>query len=186
MLILLDSRCPPLHYPPSLHEYLSTFREPRKVIFVLTKVDICGAERSSLWQEYLHKLYPEHRIVKVESYQEKEVRGGQGKRKFFEPHMPGELRRSLVDALKSAHEELCSPPPSVAARPERLAAWRPTIFQSIDWDAVVKAGGDDISSRRPDDDIQALPKDDNADNSGEDIPEYISVGLIGMFSTVVA
>lgn len=175
LLILLDSRCPLLHYPPSLHEYLTSFREPREVIFVLTKIDISGAERSGLWQDYLHARYPEFKIVKVESYQEKEVREGQGKRKSFEPHIPSEFRANLVDALKSAHSELCTPPPSILSRPDRASTWRPKVTRSVDWNAVLKAGDQDISNRQINDDA---PKE-SALQDDEEVPDYVSVGLIG-------
>lgn len=175
-----------MHYPPSLHEYLTSFREPRKVIFVLTKVDISGAERSNLWQDYLHIRYPEFKIVKAESYQEKEVKEGQGKRKFFEPHIPTDFRANLVNALKSAHEELCTPPPSFSDKPEKLASWRPKVVRSVDWEAVLKADRSDISNKRPDDgDAQEAAIDEHTGDDGEDIPDYVSVGLLGMYSWIM-
>jgi ribosome biogenesis GTPase A len=69
ILVLLDSRAPLLHYPPSLVEYLSD----RRVILVLTKVDISGAARADAWTRYFNAHYPGLRVVQVESYLEKEA-----------------------------------------------------------------------------------------------------------------
>lgn len=69
ILVLLDSRAPLLHYPPSLAAYLSD----RRVILVLTKVDISGPARADAWSRYLTAHYPGLKVVQVESYIEKET-----------------------------------------------------------------------------------------------------------------
>ncbi|KIK96377.1 hypothetical protein PAXRUDRAFT_10847 [Paxillus rubicundulus Ve08.2h10] len=94
LLVLLDSRCPPLHLPPSLATYLNLpnpppptvadtidktsaqstsrrsnarFNAPR-VILVLTKVDISGPTRTESWTSLLNVLYPGVPVVPVEAY----------------------------------------------------------------------------------------------------------------------
>ncbi|KAH8120014.1 P-loop containing nucleoside triphosphate hydrolase protein [Phellopilus nigrolimitatus] len=181
LLILLDSRCPLLHYPPSLHKYLSSFRTPRKIIFVLTKVDISGPGRSALWTEYLLSRYPGMRVVKVESYLEKKSGEGQGKRKTFEPHLPTELRRDLVEALKAAHAELCVPPPQISSNAERLSSWKPGIKHSVDWKAVLTAGDSDVQHQRhvninASGEVSAEDAEDAIDSNIED---FVTIGVIG-------
>ncbi|THH10976.1 hypothetical protein EW145_g973 [Phellinidium pouzarii] len=178
LLILLDSRCPPLHYPESLHSYISSFRTPHKTIFVLTKTDISSPERSFLWKQYLHSKYPDVRIVIVESYLEKKIKEGQGKRKNFEPQIPSALRRDLIDALKAAHEELCVPPPHIASHAQRLAAWKPNVISTVDWDPVLNAKDDDIQYYHfPPTHVPSGAED--ASDNNDVIQDYISIGLIG-------
>lgn len=103
--MLLDSRCPLLHYPSSLSAYLSD----RKVILVLTKVDISGPARAEAWTAYLRTHYPGLRVVQVEAYVEKEARVGHQGRKLYEPHLPQGFRERLVEAIKEVHAEMLEP-----------------------------------------------------------------------------
>lgn len=181
LLVLLDSRCPLLHYPPSLHKYLATFRPLRKVIFVLTKIDITGPERVARWTEYLKKRYPDIRVVHAESYQEKHAGEGRGKRKSFEPHLPSDLRRNLILALKEAHGELCVPPDSIAASAEKLAAWKPHVKKDVDWDAVLSGLHGTTShvtqpSEEATNDGSIAPEAGDEEKVNE---EYLTIGLIG-------
>ncbi|KAF8846043.1 hypothetical protein BDN67DRAFT_986436 [Paxillus ammoniavirescens] len=96
LLVLLDSRCPPLHLPPSLATYLNLPSPPPtvaetndpispqptsrrthssnvrsnapRVILVLTKVDISGPARTASWTSLLNVLYPGVPVVPVEAY----------------------------------------------------------------------------------------------------------------------
>ncbi|QRW24653.1 50S ribosome-binding GTPase [Rhizoctonia solani] len=105
LMILLDARCPPLHYPPSLDAYIKALRPARQVILVLTKIDI--------WEfKATNKLVGE----------------GQGTRIKYQPHMPTPLRDSLREALKAAHAALLDPPSKVKEDPGRLAKWRPAVL----------------------------------------------------------
>lgn len=72
LLVLLDSRCPPLHYPPSFHAYLSALRPARKIVLVLTKTDIVGPERVDSWKTWLRTKYPGCKVVGVESYRKQQ------------------------------------------------------------------------------------------------------------------
>lgn len=156
-----------------------SFRPPRKIIFVLTKIDITGQDRVALWTDYLREIYPDIRLVRVESYQEKTAGAGQGKRKSFEPHLPSDLRRNLVMALKEAHEELCTPPPSIAERKEKLATWKPKIRTDIDWNAVVNANEQSVTTSLTTQE-RSLDIDGGVPEGEEpEIEDFITVGLIG-------
>lgn len=176
-MILLDSRCPPLHFPNSLAKYLETLRPLRKLIFVLTKCDITGPERTELWKQHLEKTFPAARVVAVESYLTKSAGDGQGRRKVFEPFIPTKLRGDLVGALKASHEELCTPPPAVKADPNKLNNWKPCVFPDVNWDAVKGAQDKDVSHKLPD--VRATSPGDDTPETLETTQNYISVGLIG-------
>lgn len=139
VLILLDSRCPLLHYPPSLAAYLASPQLSRKrTILVLTKVDISGPARADAWARYFQHQYPSFRVVQVETYAEKVVSSG---RRAYEPHLPSAFRQKFVDALKDTHAELLQPPEHVRDDPEKLAAWKPSVKRDVDWDSVLNARG---------------------------------------------
>ncbi|KAG9314065.1 hypothetical protein JVU11DRAFT_4845 [Chiua virens] len=110
LLVLLDSRCPPLHLPPSLLAHLdiptslstqgdpgprnkqsSKFNTPRTIL-VLTKVDISGPARTAAWMSFLSSNYPGVSVVPVESYAS--LTGEQGRARY-EPHLPGTFREKL-------------------------------------------------------------------------------------------
>lgn len=174
ILVLLDSRCPLLHYPPSLSTYLSD----RKVILVLTKVDISGPARADAWTDYFRSKYPGLRVVQVESYVEKETGIGHQGRKQFEPYLPKTFREKLVDAIREEHSEMLQPPDKVKANPAWLKSWKAPVKRNIDWEAVLNAGGGKVGSvvggavaPRPKDTEQA---------EHEEEPEFLTIGLIGM------
>ena len=148
---------------------------------MLTKVDITGSERSGLWKEYLLKTYPNSRVVTVESYIEKSSGEGQGKRIIKEPHIPGELRSELVQALREAHNELYTPPPHVGSDANKLANWSPPVNPNIDWDAVLNAEDSDITHNRPLSPADAVGGE-SPDSDIIKTKEFLSVGLIGTFA----
>ncbi|KAI0079643.1 P-loop containing nucleoside triphosphate hydrolase protein [Panus rudis PR-1116 ss-1] len=187
LLILVDSRCPILHYPPSLSDYLSNpyLTRRTRVILVLTKVDIVGPVRAEAWTRYLKQRYPDLRIVPVESYQEKSAGEGSGKRKVYEPHLPSVFRQTLVKALKETHAEFLQPPERLRDHPERLAKWKPRVKRDIDWDAVLHAKGGQVGhavggATAPRFKDQDETHRENSDEEEIDIePEFLTVGLIG-------
>ena len=91
ILVLLDSRCPLVHYPPCLSTYLSN----RQVILVLTKIDISGPVRAEAWTTYFRTHYPGLRVVQVESYVEKEARAEHQGKTTYRPHLPNQFRHCL-------------------------------------------------------------------------------------------
>jgi hypothetical protein len=174
ILVLIDSRCPLLHYPPSLASYLSD----RKHILVLTKVDISGPVRTAAWIAYFNQHHPSIPVVPVEAYAEREQSVLHQGRTMYEPHIPQSFRQRLVDTIRQVHQELLQPPEKVRNNHESLAKWKPRgIRLDVDWDAVSSAhnskagsivGG--ASAPRPEDD----------DDGGEE-PRFLTIGLIGKF-----
>lgn len=190
LLVLLDARCPLLHFPPALAAYLAAppHGSRTRVVLVLTKVDIAGPARAAAWTAHLRSRHPHLRVVQVESYA---VKHGPGGRPAYEPHLPSAFRAALVDALREAHAELLEPPERVRNVPERLAAWRPPVRREVDWDAVLHAQGGKVGTAvggaavpRPKEGEPAVPTEaDAAAEDPEDTdnvePEYLTIGLIG-------
>lgn len=54
----------------------------------------------------------------------------------FIPAAPTSSRFALLTALRTAHEELLTPPPIVSCDPVRLARWNPRLRKDVDWDSV--------------------------------------------------
>lgn len=185
LLILLDSRCPLLHYPPSLASYLASFQN-RKLILVLTKVDISGVDRANAWTNYINSHYPNIRVIHVEAYIQKELNPnetGTGKRSArFEPHLPQGFRERMVQALKEVHQELLQPPPRIRDDEEKVKKWRPYVKREVDWDGVLNAHGGKVGTAVGG---PAVPRTANVDDDPEaqeesDVePEFLTIGLIG-------
>ncbi|KAI0673348.1 hypothetical protein C8Q78DRAFT_620371 [Trametes maxima] len=181
LLILLDSRCPTLHFPPALVSYLASpsIASRLRVILVLTKVDIAGPERAAAWTRHLKARYPGVRVVQVESFAEKEPDGNDSKKRQYEPHLPPAFRQALVDALRETHAELLEPLEEVKSDPGRLAQWKPHVRSHVDWDTVLSArGGQADSSAKsggayPD----SHPSEEHSDEKTE--PDILTIGLIG-------
>lgn len=182
ILVLLDSRCPLLHYPPTLASYL----QDRKVILVLTKVDISGSARVAAWTEYLQAHYPNSRIVQVESYIEREGLADQG-HKLYEPHLPPQFRERLVNEIKEVHAELLDPPERVKSNPDRLKHWISPVKREVDWDAVLHAKGDNVGlavggATAPKSKAPELDEDEDeqpSDLETRQEPTHLTIGLIG-------
>lgn len=208
ILILLDSRCPLLHYPPSLQAYLSSPHIAKHIrpILVLTKVDIAGPARAEAWTRYLNQKFPGLRVVQVEAFAEKHTQSQEhqvhgdpsGGRKHYEPHLPSAFRQSLVEALKETHAELLQPPKEIQDSPERLKSWTPPVKKEVNWQEVLNAHGEQVgavvgdhtashpsntegvsSEERVERDAEG-PDDRNNELNVE--PEYLTVGLIGELS----
>ncbi|KAL1683741.1 hypothetical protein EV122DRAFT_286023 [Schizophyllum commune] len=172
ILVLLDSRCPLIHFPDSLSKYLASY-EGKRVILVLTKVDITGTDRTSAWRDYISGKHPGLRIVEVESYAEKTY-SATGRRPAYEPHLPEEFRRKLVEAIHDTHAELLEPPPRVRESEKRLAYWKPSVRRSVDWEAA--AAPREFGAPEPA--RSAPPKPENDADVPEE-PPYLTIGLIG-------
>ncbi|KAI0931779.1 hypothetical protein AcW2_000590 [Taiwanofungus camphoratus] len=181
ILILLDSRCPLLHYPPSLSSYLSSFPSTARTrtILVLTKVDISGPVRAEAWTKYLLTRYPGIRVVQVESYTEKDGKIG---RKAFEPYLPSTFRQMFVNALQEAHSELLEPPERVREDPEKLKKWKPPV-KRVDWNLVLQAQGGQVGQVVGGAIVPRSPvvgdEDEGPGNDDEEEPDFLTVGLIG-------
>ena len=195
VLVLLDSRCPTLHFPPALSWYLANVPNAARLrtVLVLTKVDIAGPERAAAWAAYLRARHPGMRVVQVESYTEKSSgpdASSSTKKRMHEPHLPSAFRQTLVDALRDMHAELLQPPPAVRDKPERLANWQPRVRSQVDWEAVRNAHGGQVGTvvggaaaprpNRPDPD-DAHTAEGHTDDEDSD-PEFLTIGLIGEFA----
>lgn len=75
--VLLDVRCPLLHLPHSLKEYLMRFAK-LKTILVLTKCDLVHEGIVESWKKYLEHENPTWKVVVTESYIRQERLEGQG------------------------------------------------------------------------------------------------------------
>ncbi|KAJ7225362.1 P-loop containing nucleoside triphosphate hydrolase protein, partial [Mycena pura] len=171
LLVLLDSRAPLLHYPPSLETYLSD----RRIILVLTKVDIAGPARVDAWTRYFNARYPGLKVVQVESYIEKEMTSVHQGRKQHQPHIPETFRTRLVQAIREEHAAMLEPPEKVRANPSRLANWKPKVKRDIDWNRVMSPEGEKVGTcvGGP-----TAPHDDDAPEDSEE-PMFFTIGLIG-------
>ncbi|KAL4063002.1 P-loop containing nucleoside triphosphate hydrolase protein, partial [Scleroderma yunnanense] len=155
ILLLLDSRCPPLHLPPSLASYLSlpdastdnvtnATRKPKvaNVIFVLTKVDIPGPARVAAWTSYLNTQYPCVPVVPIEAYAPKKADPDgpavQG-RVRYKPHIAETFRERLVDVLKVVHAKMLIPPDWIKGSEEKKCGWKPKVRADVDWERVRNA-----------------------------------------------
>jgi hypothetical protein len=136
-------------------------------------------ERVKRWTNYLSAQNPGARIVQVESYKERQVlTHGHGKKRFLDPDIPKDSLHRLVDALKSAHDNLLKPPKAIEEDPERLKQWRPKVKEKITWDTIWNTEGTKMQ----------LPPSANADAT-EDITteedsefdqRFLTIGLIGL------
>lgn len=69
LLVLLDVRCPLLHLPVSLQDYVSSLKPRKKCILILTKVDLVPKPVADAWKAYLQERY-QYEVIMVESYKE--------------------------------------------------------------------------------------------------------------------
>jgi hypothetical protein len=173
LLVLLDSRCPLLHFPHSLATYL----QGREVILVLTKVDISGAARAEAWTDYFRKRYPHLRVVQVESYVGKASDNLQGC-KIFEPHLPISFKERLVEEIKAVHAELLQPPDKVKANPKWLQQWKPSVKRDIDWVGALNTGGSNPGAAVGEP-VYLRNTDEAEDSASNEEPEFLTIGLIG-------
>ncbi|KAK0198849.1 P-loop containing nucleoside triphosphate hydrolase protein [Armillaria mellea] len=177
ILVLLDSRCPLLHYPPSLSDYLTTIKH----VLVLTKVDITGPERVLAWTRYLRHHYPGVPIVEVETYAERDPSAVHQGRKRFDPHLPDGFRQRLVQVLQEVHAEMLDPPEKVKVNPRWLKDWKPSVKQEIDWAAVkiARGGKTGMPIGGPAIPRSATLEEHDGTNTPEIESHILTIGLIG-------
>ncbi|KAF8973507.1 hypothetical protein BDZ97DRAFT_1911995 [Flammula alnicola] len=180
ILVLLDSRCSTLHYPPSLSTYLGDRKSYLSSLKSISQDRPC----TSMDQVYPRPA-PKVRIVQVESYIEKESRMEHQGRKQYEPSIPEHFRAMLVQVIKEVHAEMLEPPEKVKNNPNWLKNWIPQVKRDIDWEGVMQAKGSKVGLAvggatvpKPLDDDSGQPDlPENPDHRQE--PSYLTIGLIG-------
>jgi len=153
----------------------------RKVILVLTKVDITGPVRAAEWMKHFKAIYPNMRIIQVESYAHKKTMTTYQGKNQPEPHLPDTFRHRLVEAIRETHAEMLEPPEKVTKNLTLLRNWVPPVKREIDWDKVLSTDGDQLGAIV---DGRALSKSvpDGREVEGTDFDkesETLTVGLIG-------
>ncbi|KAF9270625.1 P-loop containing nucleoside triphosphate hydrolase protein [Marasmius fiardii PR-910] len=174
VLVLLDSRCPPVHLPPSLVRYLSK----HQVILVLTKSDICGPLRVAAWKKYLHDLYPQFSIIEVSSYAPKDQSTLHQGRTLYEPYLPSTFRRQLVDAIKNLCTKLLEPPENVKSKPAALKQWRPKVKRNINWEDAYHINSTEAGKIIGGAAVPLTHAEGNDEESPLE-PPFLTIGLIG-------
>ncbi|KAL1409274.1 hypothetical protein Q8F55_006107 [Vanrija albida] len=177
VLLLVDARCPPVHCPPSLRSYLRSHRPRREIILVLTKADLVDHAALEGWREWLTGWWsagsttPDEdpvQVVSVSSY-DTELLYGDGRHK---PLIPAASRAALIQALKTAHERLLRAPVTTSSNPEKLAAWRPEVRETVHWSEL--EGDAEVHVESKQDEPEATEADD-----GAAITEPLTIGLVG-------
>ena len=81
ILVLLDSRCPPLHAPPSLRSYIQNLKPRKEVILVLTKSDLVDPEALVGWRKSVAGWWGgDIQVVAVMSYSLELLHSGMSER----------------------------------------------------------------------------------------------------------
>ncbi|KAI3622647.1 mmr1 hsr1 gtp binding protein [Moniliophthora roreri] len=163
VLVLLDSRCPLLHFPPSLAGFLSK----HQVILVLTKTDICGPVRAAAWTSYLCHHFPQFPVVSVMSYVSKDQSAVHQGRAQYQPHIPETFRERLVAAMKELHAKLLKPPENARS------SWRPHVKREIKWEEALAPG--DRSGIVVGGALEPKP----TEGESQEEPPFLTIGLVG-------
>lgn len=192
LLVLIDIRCPPLHFPPSLQEYILSHQQTSKkeVVLVLTKCDLVPDDVRVAWEGWCKREWGKHGwdIVSLEAYRrEKRVQGkflstrpvlrsadlnrlsNLGTRSVLKSYIPPESLVKLVEAIKRAHHRLITPPAALADDPVKLAKWTPRVRSSIDWEKLFRGLPIDGISPEGEDDgsLEAKPAENDAPSIGQ-------------------
>lgn len=79
VLLLLDSRCPPLHCPPSLRAYIQNLKPRKEIILVLTKSDLVDPDALIGWRSWLRTWWGDEQVqvVAARSYNVEALQGGE-------------------------------------------------------------------------------------------------------------
>lgn len=166
LLVLLDSRCPALHFPPSLHHFLSNLTPSRPLIFVLTKTDMVPEPYISAWTTWLETKYPNAQIAQVHNYR---LTGAPATDETTRRKIKHELGLRdvdflrLVSAIQKSCDKLIAPPEGIRHDIRKVEDWRNTR----DFPTLMR--WDDVLSRKPYRECRTDEK-------------YITIGLIGTVS----
>jgi hypothetical protein len=122
LLVLIDIRCPPLHFPPSLQEYILSHQQTsrKEVVLVLTKCDLVSPEVRAQWEAWCRREWGKHGwdIVSLEAYRrEKRAQGPSSWRLVVLALPPG------LTCLPSIHCQAPGLSSSLTYRRARSSAW---------------------------------------------------------------
>ncbi|WVQ70681.1 hypothetical protein IAR50_000203 [Cryptococcus sp. DSM 104548] len=147
LLLLMDTRCPPLHCPPSLRTHLQSLSPSKEIILVLTKSDLVDAKALAGWKQWVQEWWGQEgvQVVSVRSYDIELLREGKGRHK---PDIPQQSLDELIAALKAAHERLLQPPERIRNDPEKLKTWKTPTRPTVDWAALTEESEVVLSLKR--------------------------------------
>ncbi|CED84549.1 Predicted GTP-binding protein MMR1 [Phaffia rhodozyma] len=186
LLVLIDIRCPPLHFPPSMQDYISSLQPKKEVILILTKCDLVPEDVRTGWVQWCEKEWAEKwgwDVICLESYRRE--KRAQGTRSILKSHLPPASLSTLVSSLKRAHVRLLTPPPAVQADRKRLEQWSPKIRREIDWNSLLAEKDLEEPDPEPAKPVTDLGQDEHdAPQTREEADEeanleYLTIGLIG-------
>lgn len=140
ILLLVDSRCPPVHCPPSLRTYLK--KQKKEVIIVLTKADLVDAEALAGWKKWMKEWWakdtpePETKPRKKadDKSEKSDEKTDDGKSAAGEPNEEGKASADQAsNASKAAPEEtpLATPLPSRPHSPTPDSSAPPPEIQVV-------------------------------------------------------
>ncbi|ODN99483.1 GTPase [Cryptococcus wingfieldii CBS 7118] len=187
LLLLMDTRCPPLHCPPSLRTHLQSLSPNKEIILVLTKSDLVDAKALQGWKQWVKGWWGQEgvQVVSVRSYDIELLREGKGRHK---PDIPQQSLDELISALRAAHERLLQPPARVRDDPEKLKSWKAPTRPTVDWAALTEESEVVLSLKKEKMQVAAEvaqeADESEAETSGEGYrrdlaTEPFTLGLIG-------
>ncbi|GMK54708.1 hypothetical protein CspeluHIS016_0112940 [Cutaneotrichosporon spelunceum] len=196
LLLLVDSRAPPLHCPPSLRTYLRGLKPRKEFVLVLTKADLVDQTALEGWRSWLADWWGDGaQVVSVTSY---DLGLMYAEKRRHRPSIPSTSRKALVDALECAHGRLLTPPEWALADENKLAAWRPSVRSVVDWDALATEPEEPVREKKrrsapreaEEEGVEEIEDDEveregEEENEGDERPprdpeaEPLTIGLIG-------
>ncbi|ODO10572.1 hypothetical protein I350_01169 [Cryptococcus amylolentus CBS 6273] len=187
LLLLMDTRCPPLHCPPSLRTHLQSLSPNKEIILVLTKSDLVDAKALQGWKQWVKGWWGQEgvQVVSVRSYDIELLREGKGRHK---PDIPQQSLDELISALRAAHERLLQPPARIRDDPEKLKSWKAPTRPTVDWAALIEESEVVLSLKKEKKQVAAEAAQEadgpEAETSGEGYrrdpaTEPFTLGLIG-------
>ncbi|OCF54772.1 hypothetical protein L486_07908 [Kwoniella mangroviensis CBS 10435] len=137
LLLLLDSRCPLLHCPPSLRNYLQNLKPHKEIILILTKSDLVDPAALEGWKDWVRGWWGQEgvQVVSVRSYDVELLDNGKGRHR---PDIPQDSLEELIITLKTAHERMLEAPTWAKENPEKLKEWKPSVRPTVDWSSLAQ------------------------------------------------
>ncbi|KAK4688597.1 large subunit GTPase 1, partial [Tremellales sp. Uapishka_1] len=173
IMLLLDSRCPPLHSPPSLKTYLQSLKPKKEIILVLTKADLVDADALQAWKQWVVGWWGDEdqavQVVSVTTYETELLYSEKPKHK---PDIPKQSLAELIRALQTAHSRLLT-------RPETSNAnWKAAVRSRIDWSILSKHEMVDVvSTANATQEETSNTVDEPVERDPENEP--LTIGLVG-------